>query len=171
MQRRGRFYRVNEADVMKRLGFEPTQGSGAGWREKGDGQSEHLIAQLKLTDASQIAVRKLDLDRLVHNAAVTHKLPVFVVEFLETGDVWLMTRPLDIRDVADALDGADVQMQTGVLAGAIQDAAVGMVRAAQEATGRNQVVITSSADARDEYEREMRKQFDKTKYIGGAKHE
>ena len=31
MKRSGRFYRRNEAEVMKQLGLEPTPNSGSGW--------------------------------------------------------------------------------------------------------------------------------------------
>ena len=58
MKRSGKFYRRNEEDVMRRLGLEPTKNSGSGWIEKEDGQSEHVICQLKSTDAQSISIKK-----------------------------------------------------------------------------------------------------------------
>ena len=39
-KRSTKFYRKNEEEVMRRLGFKPTKNSGAGWIEKEDGQNE-----------------------------------------------------------------------------------------------------------------------------------
>ena len=50
-KRSGKFYRRNEAEVMESLGLKPTKNSGSGWIEKSDGQSEHVICELKSTDA------------------------------------------------------------------------------------------------------------------------
>ena len=36
-KRTGKFYRKNEAEVMKSLGLIPTKNSGSGWIEKEDG--------------------------------------------------------------------------------------------------------------------------------------
>lgn len=166
VKRSGRFYRTHEESVMRQLGFEPTKGSGSGWLEKEDGQNEHLIAQLKTTDASQIAVREIDLDRLVQNATVTHKLPVFVIEFLETGNMWLLVRPHEMQDVSDALSGVmkhgigDFAEQIKMTAERVSDS----VRMSAKA----EMGIVSSAEAREAFERERRSRYDKTKYIGGS---
>ena len=60
LKRSGRFYRRNEAEVMRSLGLEPTPNSGSGpiWKE--DGQSEEVICQLKSTDAESIRIHKKD---------------------------------------------------------------------------------------------------------------
>ena len=67
MKRSGKFYRNNEAQVMKSLGLTPTKNSGSGWIEKEDGQSEHVICQLKSTDANSIKVNKKDLDDIIND--------------------------------------------------------------------------------------------------------
>ena len=48
-----KFYRQNEAEVMKSLGLKPTKNSGSGWIEKEDGQNDYIICQLKSTDAQK----------------------------------------------------------------------------------------------------------------------
>ena len=93
MKRSGKFYRKNEADVMRQLGFRPTKNSGSGWVEKEDGISEDAICQLKSTDANSIKVNKKDLDVLSYNAAVAHKLPVFAIQFLQSNEVYLIIKP------------------------------------------------------------------------------
>ena len=89
---------------MKMLGLEPTKNSGSGWIEKEDGQSEHIICQLKSTDANSIKVNKRDMDVLEHNAAVTHKLPVFAIQFLQSNEVYLLARPDILCDIAKYIE-------------------------------------------------------------------
>lgn len=109
MQKRsGKWYRKNEADVMRRLGLEPTKNSGSGWVEKEDGQSDDVICQLKSTDASSIRVVKKDLDTLQYNANVAHKLPVFVVQFLQSDEVYLVLKPEVLEEVAQYLQTGEV---------------------------------------------------------------
>lgn len=100
MKRTGKFYRKNEAEVMRALGLKETKGSGCGWIEKEDGQNEDVICQLKSTDANSIKVNKLDLDKLVYNAGVSNKIPLFAIQFLNSNEVWLMTRPEYLEDVS-----------------------------------------------------------------------
>lgn len=104
-RRSGKFYRKNEDEVMRQLGLSPTKNSGSGWIEKEDGQSEHIICQLKSTDAQQITIKLADLKTLVYNSLVSHKIPVFAVQFLSTEDLWLMVRPEDLEAVSIAIKG------------------------------------------------------------------
>ena len=88
-KRSTKFYRKNEEDVMQRLGFKPTKNSGAGWIEKEDGQSDKYICQLKSTDNQSISIKQNDLHILEYNASVSHKIPVFAFQFLNTDEVWV----------------------------------------------------------------------------------
>ena len=99
-KRSGKFYRKNEAEVMKRLGFKPTKNSGSGWVEKEDGQNDYLIAQLKSTDAMSIRIQQKDINILEENAAIARKVPCFVIQFLNNDDVFVMARPDDLVQVA-----------------------------------------------------------------------
>lgn len=104
MRRSNKFYRQNEAEVMDSLGLKPTKNSGAGWVEKEDGQNEFVIAQLKSTDAQSISVKQKDIHTLQYNASVCHKIPIFVIQFLGTGEVYIQMKPEDIAEVAKYLD-------------------------------------------------------------------
>ena len=99
MKRTAKFYRKNEADVMSALGFTPTKNSGAGWIEKEDGQNEFVIAQLKSTDAASIRIQQKDIDILEYNASVAHKVPCFVIQFLNNNDTFVMGRPQDLEKI------------------------------------------------------------------------
>ena len=83
--RKAKFWFKNEKEVMKRLGFKPVKGSGSGWIHKEDGESEVALAQLKSTEAESYKLNYLDIEKLEYHAAVSHKLPVFVIEFLSRG--------------------------------------------------------------------------------------
>lgn len=107
MKRSGKFYRKNEEEVMRSLGLQPTKGSGSGWIEKEDGQSENVICQLKSTDASSIRFKLEDWQTLEYNAGVSKKLPVFALQFLQTGDVFLLVRPDDLKAAARLLETGD----------------------------------------------------------------
>lgn len=100
MKRSGKFYRKNEAEVMKLLGLNPTINSGSGWIEKEDGQNENVICQLKSTDAQSIKLNKKDFDTLSYNASNAHKLPVFAIQFLQSNEVYLIVKPDLLTDVA-----------------------------------------------------------------------
>ena len=96
-KRSTKWYRKNEAEVMKRIGFKPTRNSGATWIEKCDGQSDHCICELKSTDNSSFTVKQEYLHTLEANAIEAHKLPVFAFQFLNTDEVWLSIKESDIE--------------------------------------------------------------------------
>ena len=96
-KRSTKFYRKNESEVMKRIGFKPTRNSGATWIEKCDGQSDHCICELKSTDNSSFTVKQEYLHTLEANAIEAHKLPVFAFQFLNTDEVWLSIKESDIE--------------------------------------------------------------------------
>lgn len=97
---------------MSALGLKPTKNSGAGWVEKEDGQNVHLIAQLKSTDAASIKVNLRDIEVLEANALVCHKVPVFVIQFLGTGDTFILARPSDMAKVVEYINTGDCQRPT-----------------------------------------------------------
>lgn len=96
-----KFYRKNEQEVMKSLGLKPTKNSGSGWIEKEDGQNDYVICQLKSTDAQSIKVNQKDIRTLEKNAMIEHKIPMFAIQFLNTGEVWLMLKPEDLPDASE----------------------------------------------------------------------
>ena len=97
---------------MSALGLKPTKNSGAGWVEKEDGQNDHLIAQLKSTDAASISIKHRDIEILEANALVAHKVPVFVIQFLESNDIFIMARPNDMEQVVKYINTGNCQRPT-----------------------------------------------------------
>ena len=155
MKRSGKFYRKNEAEVMRSLGLEPTPNSGSGpiWKE--DGQSEEVICQLKSTDAESIRIHKKDLDTLSYNAAVTHKLPVFAIQFLQSNEVYLLVKP-------DMLCEAAQYIKTGEYTSANAFIGVDLSEHEDMTTTRSRV-IKSSSRAREQFNKEKENRFKKEK--------
>ena len=100
-KRSGKFYYKNEKETLKSLGLEQVPGSGNGWIHKEDGENDYLLAQLKSTDASSISIKQLDLDKLEYHANTSRKTPLFVIQFLKTNDIYILSRPMDIPTIAE----------------------------------------------------------------------
>lgn len=155
MKRSGKFYRKNEAEVMRSLGLEPTPNSGSGpiWKE--DGQSEYVICQLKSTDANSIRVNKKDLDVLSYNAAVAHKLPVFAIQFLQSNEVYLLVKP-------ELLSSAAQYIETGEYESANEFVGIDLTEH-EDMTVTPKRVIKSSSNAREMFNKENERKFKKEK--------
>lgn len=155
MKRSGKFYRQNEAEVMLSLGLEPTPNSGSGpiWKE--DGQSENVICQLKSTDAQSIKVNKKDIDTLSYNATVAHKLPVFAIQFLQSGEVYLLVRPNELSDVAKYIKTGEYQSANEFVGIDLSEHEDTVVQVGN--------VVKSSSKAREAFRKENEKRFKKEK--------
>ena len=151
MKRSGRFYRRNEEDVMRMLGLNPTKNSGSGWIEKEDGQNEHLICQLKSTDANSIKVNKQDIDVLEYNASVTHKLPVFAIQFLQAQRTFLIVAPENIGEVAKYLETGKFESREDELG----------LDLGEDVKPKKKKTIKSSLSARQAYQFEREQKYKK----------
>lgn len=158
MKRSGKFYRNNEAQVMKSLGLVPTKNSGSGWIEKEDGQSEHVICQLKSTDANSIKVNKKDLDTLGYNAAVSHKIPVFAIQFLQSNEVYLLVKPEVLCDAAKYIETGEYD------SGQSHEEFIGVdLSEFEDMTAVPKRVIKSSSNSREQFHEERDKKYRKEK--------
>ena len=148
MKRSGKWYRKNEADIMTMLGLKPTPNSGSGWIAKEDGENENILCQLKSTDASSIRINKLDIDKLNHNARVSHKLPVFAVQFIHSGEVYLVVKPDYIKVLTKYLD-------CGIIDSSREEIEI------EEREKKETRKIKSNAEARMRYSSEYEERFAK----------
>lgn len=153
MKRSFRFYRKNEADVMRSLGLKPTKNSGSGWVEKEDGISDAVICQLKSTDKESIKLNKRDIDVLNYNAGVCHKMPVFAVQFLQSNEVYLLVKPGMLTDVAKYIETGTYTSQNDFLNLELSDV--------EETTAKTKRKIKSSSSARIRFNEENEKKFKK----------
>lgn len=149
-----KFYRKNEEEVMKSLGLKPTKNSGSGWIEKEDGQNDYVICQLKSTDAQSIKVNQKDIRTLEKNAMIEHKIPVFAIQFLNTGEVWLMIKPEDLPDTAEY-----------ILTGSIKENRLEQLgidlEASEDIRAIHHKSIKSSCDSREMFHKQQSKKYNK----------
>lgn len=151
MKRSGRDWLKNEREVMELLGLEQVPGSGSSWLAREDGSTEDVLCQLKSTDASSIRVQKQDIDELLVNSAVEHKLPVFAIQFRKSNEVYLVVRPLDVPDVAKLIrDGRHSR-----------DKEEWPQMTSQSFRGPSRGVVKSSKSARDEFSRMNEEKYEK----------
>lgn len=160
-KRSGKFYRKNEAEVMRSLGLEPTPNSGSGWIVKEDGQSEDVICQLKSTDAMSIKINLKDIETLEYNALVAHKLPVFAIQFLCNNQTYLLVKPEDLQDVSGLIVGNKPDNSRYETLG-IENTGLGSPsNGVKEKPKGNRKIIKSSKSSRESFNREHEKKFQK----------
>lgn len=157
MKRTGKEYRKIEKDAMEMLGLRPTKNSGSGWVEKEDGENDHILCQLKSTDAGSIRVSKQDLDTLQYNATVSHKLPVFAIQFLQSNEIYLIVKPELLGNIESYLKTGEVQgMVSGVDLSDCEDMTV--------SGGR---MIKSGYEEREKYNREQKEKYKRKRRLDG----
>lgn len=106
-KRTGKWYSKNEKETLLKIGLTPTKQSGAGFIEKEDGYNEKVLAQLKTTDADSYRLTLDDLEKLKYNSMVAHKLPLFIIQFMKTGELYLVIKYEDIKDVTLSMLGVE----------------------------------------------------------------
>lgn len=151
MKRSGKFYRKNEAEIMRDLGLSPTKNSGSGWIEKEDGVNEDTICQLKSTDGNSIKINKQDLDTLKYHAIVEHKIPVFAIQFINSNEVFLVVKPEDITDLDNYIN-VGIKPENNLIDIDLKSA---------EQMEINSKIVKSSSDAREDFKKEIKNQFRK----------
>lgn len=151
-KRSGKFYYQNEREVLERLGLRQVPGSGNGWVCKEDGESEDILCQLKSTDAQSIRVQKLDIEKLEYHAMVSHRLPVFAINFLSDNSTYLLVSPESLLEVAEYLE-------TGNKPQSVDEG----LRIDSVASQGHHRVIGSGAEARIQMEKERKEKWQKGK--------
>lgn len=150
-ERTGKWYFRNENEVIKSLGLTPAIGSGNTWLDKEDGSNEHIIAQLKSTDKQSFNVKKLDIDKLEHNALIANKVPVFIIQFLKDDTRYAMMAIEDIPKINEYLNTGEISdSQKGISATWIDE-----VVEHPPKKRRKKPKIKSDAQAREEYNQMM----------------
>ena len=153
--RKQKFWFKNEKRVMKRLGFEPVPGSGSGWVNKEDGENEFALAQLKSTDADSYRLNYLDIEKLEYHAAVSHKIPVMFVEFMDRA-TYAVLRVENIIDFAQTLAGSKQKSSHDAVSPFVFVEAVNPLKPSRQ-------LVSNSKKDRNKFYEEREKQWNKTK--------
>lgn len=151
-KRSGKFYYKNEREVMESLGLKQVPGSGSGWVSKEDGENDFILCQLKSTDAQSIRVQQVDIRKLEEHAGLSQRFPLFAIQFLNTGEVWLMAKPEDFADIANY-----------IVTGKCNKPNEPIVNVSETRTKKKTLKVKSSSDAREAYYKELEAKRDKTK--------
>ena len=114
MKRSNKFYIRNEKITLKSLGLEPIPMSGAGWVEKEDGQNDKVLVQLKSTDSSSYRINMLDIKKLEYHAQVSHKVPIFLVQFLQQDKIYAIIDVNNINELVDAFETKEVKVNKSI---------------------------------------------------------
>lgn len=121
--------------------------------EKEDGQSDEVICQLKSTDKESIRLNKYDIDTLNYNAAISHKLPVFAVQFLGSNETYLLVKPEQLCDVAKYIETGERETKNDFIGLDLSDH--------EDSYATSVVKVKSSSTARERYNRERENKFEK----------
>lgn len=157
-ERSAKFYFDNEKEVMLSLGLTPTPGSGSGWVNKEDGENDHLLCQLKSTDKSSYSLKQLDLQKLEYNATVANKIPLFIVQFLKSNDMYVLCNLSDIPDIAQYLETGEVKQTS-------KDTLISDLASAKETKPKKKQTpkIKSSISAREAFHKEQQAKYENRK--------
>ena len=129
---------------MKGLGFKPAPASGAGWIVKEDGENDLAMVQLKSTDSTRYTLDMLDMKKLEYHANTSHKIPIFVVQFLKEDRLYAIVPVDNIIDLKDSVE-----------TGRIQDKVT--IKEPEPVTSRR--LIKSSKNAREQFFKEREKKY------------
>lgn len=129
---------------MKGLGFKPAPASGAGWIVKEDGENDLAIVQLKSTDSTRYTLDMLDMKKLEYHANTSHKIPIFVVQFLKEDRLYAIVPVDNIIDLKDSVE-----------TGRIQDKVT--IKEPEPVTSRR--LVKSSKKAREQFFEEREKKY------------
>lgn len=142
---------------MNALGLKPTKNSGAGWIEKEDGQNDHVIAQLKSTDAQSIRLSLSDFNTLEYNAAVVHKIPMFVIQFLSNNNIYILIKPEDLPYINEYINTGEVSMP-------LPDVEISAIEESE--VKPEKIIMSSGVRGRKTFylEKELEKQKEKEKW-------
>ena len=110
---------------------------------------------MKSTDKQSISIKKIDLDKLKLNAMTAHKIPVFAVQFITSGEIYLMVKPEDIEDVAKHVAGLVLERR-----GELLDVPEGKDEKTYAIPKR---IISGASASRERFHREQAEKYDKTK--------
>lgn len=169
MKRSGKFYYRNERETLEALGLKQVPGSGNGWVAKEDGENDYILAQLKSTDSSSYRLNLLDWKKLEFHASVSHKIPVFLIQFLQQNKIYALVAVEDLPELAQVPNLLDKEEEgkrgrgsrdVGVRKSTLQSHSVVFVEEEKKAETRK---IKSSASARNKFFEEREKQYGKRK--------
>ena len=93
-----------------------------------------------------------DIHMLEKHAAVSHKLPVFVIQFLASNDIYVFCKPFDLLEVSKYISTGKVAYEDLFEVSEVEQKPI-----------ENVNVIKSSSKAREKFHEEKNKKYEKEK--------
>lgn len=129
---------------MKGLGFKPAPASGAGWIVKEDGENDLAMVQLKSTDSTRYTLDMLDMKKLEYHANISHKIPIFIVQFLREDRLYAIVPVDNIIDLKDSVETGKIKYKV-------------TIKEPEPVTSRR--LVKSSKKAREQFFEEREKKY------------
>ena len=136
---------------MKKYGLRPTINSGSGWIQKEDGENADIICQLKSTDKDSIKINLLDLHKLIYHADTAHKIPLFMIQFLQQSEEYIIMRVEDAHSLCTAFQWAGVYNYTTYTKDATESVSEGLQSVSEF---EPKIMIKSSPKSRESFYKE-----------------
>lgn len=146
-RRKGKFYFRNERETLEYLGLKQVPGSGNGWIAKEDGENELALVQLKSTDSNSYTIKQLDIQQLEYHADVSHKVPIFLIQFLKQNRVYALLDVENIPEVYKALNFGEKPQKVLI----------------EQVEPRGREKVKGSKNAREKFHEERRLKYGKGK--------
>ena len=145
---------------MKKYGLKPTINSGSGWIQKEDGENADIICQLKSTDKDSIKVNLLDLHKLIYHAETAHKIPLFMIQFLQQNEEYIVMRVEDAHSLCTAFQRTGEYNYTAYEENAVQSRTEGLQSVSEFET---KATVKSSPESRESFYKERSEKWMQTK--------
>lgn len=100
-----------ERGLAKELGGSVNAGSGNGWVRKGDVRSDKELWELKITSAKSYSLKHAELDKLNNQALMDGRIPIFLIEFMQQGDSFVVLSKDDYMELREQAFGNEATDQ------------------------------------------------------------
>lgn len=97
-----------ERNLAKELHGSVNAGSGNQWLRKGDVRSSKELWECKITSAKSYSLKHADLYKLNEQALMDGRIPIFLVEFMEQGDSFVVLSKDDYIELRELAFGTKI---------------------------------------------------------------
>ena len=91
---------------------------------------------------------------LEKNAGIEHKYPVFAIQFLNTGEVWLMVRPEELTEVSNYIKDGKTTRPSSIFTELTEP---------EEMYVQQEMKVTSASGARERFHGMQQRKYNKTR--------
>lgn len=93
--------RKQERALARERGGFVNSGSGNGWVRKSDVRTEEELWEAKITSAKSFSLKDADLSKNKDYALVDGRIPLFLIQFLGSGNEWVVIDKEDYLELKE----------------------------------------------------------------------